>query len=89
MLLFAVGLLASVAIHEFGHFYPARKFGVRVSQFMVGFGPTLFSRKRGETEFGIKAIPLGGYVRIIGMLPPKPELTRGPFKNLINQTRST
>ncbi|MGA1329248.1 MAG: site-2 protease family protein, partial [Candidatus Nanopelagicales bacterium] len=58
--LFAAGLLLSVALHEFGHFYPARKFGVRVSQFMVGFGPTIFSRKRGETEYGLKAIPLGG-----------------------------
>jgi membrane-associated protease RseP (regulator of RpoE activity) len=87
--LFAAGLLLSVALHEFGHFYPARKFGVRVSQFMVGFGPTIFSRRRGETEYGIKAIPLGGYVRIIGMIPPRPEIKRGPFKNLINQARAT
>lgn len=86
---FAVGLLISVALHELGHFYPARKFGVRVSQFMVGFGPTLFSRQRGETEYGIKAIPLGGYVRIIGMIPPRPTLTKGPFRNLINQARET
>jgi membrane-associated protease RseP (regulator of RpoE activity) len=89
VLLFAAGLVLSVAIHEFGHFYPARKFGVRVSQFMVGFGPTLFSRQRGETEYGFKAIPLGGYVRIIGMLPPRADLRRGPFKNLINQARAT
>lgn len=89
VVLFAVGLLLSVALHEFGHFYPARKFGVRVSQFMVGFGPTLFSRKLGETEYGFKAIPLGGYVRIIGMIPPRPAINRGPFKNLINQSRET
>jgi membrane-associated protease RseP (regulator of RpoE activity) len=88
-MLFAMGLVLSVAIHEFGHFYPARKFGVRVSQFMVGFGPTIFSKQRGETEYGFKAIPLGGYVRIIGMLPPRAELQRGPFKNLINQARAT
>lgn len=86
---FVIGLLISVALHEFGHFYPARKFGVRVSQFMVGFGPTLFSRRRGETEYGIKAIPLGGYVRIIGMIPPRPQIRRGPFRNIINQTRET
>jgi len=89
VLTFVIGLLISVALHEFGHFYPARKFGVRVSQFMVGFGPTLFSRQRGETEYGIKAIPLGGYVRIIGMIPPRPQIRRGPFRNIINQTRET
>src|SRR5699024_9289990 len=48
---------------------PAKKFGVRVTQYMIGFGPTLFSRTRGETEYGIKAIPLGGYIRMIGMFP--------------------
>lgn len=89
VVLFALGLLLSVAIHEFGHFYPARKFGVRVSQFMVGFGPTLFSRKRGETEYGLKALPLGGYVRIIGMIPPRAPITRGPFKKMINDARDT
>lgn len=46
---------------------------MRVPQFMVGFGPTLFSRKRGETEYGIKAVPLGGYIRIVGMIPPAEE----------------
>ncbi|MGY1609069.1 M50 family metallopeptidase [Geodermatophilus sp. SYSU D00700] len=70
---FFVGLLASIAFHEAGHFWWARKFGMRVPQFMVGFGPTLFSRRRGETEYGIKAIPLGGYVRIVGMIPPAEE----------------
>lgn len=89
VVVFVLGLLLSVALHEFGHFYPARKFGVRVSQFMVGFGPTLFSRKRGETEYGLKGIPLGGYVKIIGMIPPRLALERGPFRNLINQARET
>jgi membrane-associated protease RseP (regulator of RpoE activity) len=65
-----VGLLVSVALHEVGHMVPAKRFGVRVSQFMVGFGPTLWSRQRGETEYGIKGILLGGYVRLIGMFPP-------------------
>ncbi|GAA4306789.1 site-2 protease family protein [Klenkia terrae] len=63
-------MLFSIGFHEFGHFYWARKFGMRVPQFMVGFGPTLFSRRRGETEYGVKWIPLGGYIRIVGMIPP-------------------
>src|SRR5690554_5621779 len=67
---FVVGLLVSIALHEVGHMVPAKRFGVRVSQYMVGFGPTLWSRTRGETEYGLKAIPLGGYVRLVGMLPP-------------------
>jgi membrane-associated protease RseP (regulator of RpoE activity) len=67
---FAVGLLFSIGFHEFGHFYWARKFGMRVPQFFVGFGPTVFSRRFGETEFGIKGVPLGGYIRIVGMIPP-------------------
>jgi membrane-associated protease RseP (regulator of RpoE activity) len=70
---FAVGLLFSIGFHEFGHFFWARKFGMRVPQFFVGFGPTVFSRQRGETEFGIKAVPLGGYIRIVGMIPPAEE----------------
>jgi membrane-associated protease RseP (regulator of RpoE activity) len=70
VLIFAVGLLGSIALHEIGHMVPAKKFGVKVTQYMVGFGPTLWSRKRGDTEYGIKAIPLGGYIRMIGMVPP-------------------
>jgi membrane-associated protease RseP (regulator of RpoE activity) len=67
---FAVGLLFSIGFHEFGHFLWARRFGMRVPQFMVGFGPTVWARRRGETEYGIKAVPLGGYIRIVGMIPP-------------------
>ncbi|MGY1844254.1 M50 family metallopeptidase [Modestobacter sp. SYSU DS0875] len=67
---FAVGLLFSIGFHEFGHYFWARKFGMRVPQFFVGFGPTVWSRRRGETEFGIKAVPLGGFIRIVGMIPP-------------------
>ena len=70
VLIFAVGLLASIALHEIGHMVPAKKFGVKVTQYMVGFGPTLWSRKKGDTEYGFKAIPLGGYIRMIGMVPP-------------------
>lgn len=66
-----VGLMLSIALHEWGHFFPAKKFGVYISQFMIGFGPTIFSRKKGETEFGFKAIPLGGYVAMAGMYAPK------------------
>jgi len=69
VLVMVVGLLVSIALHEVGHMVPAKKFGVRVSQYMVGFGPTLWSRTKGETEYGVKAIPLGGYVRLVGMYP--------------------
>jgi membrane-associated protease RseP (regulator of RpoE activity) len=71
VLIFAVGLLVSIGLHEVGHMVPAKKFGVKVTQYMVGFGPTLWSRKKGDTEYGLKAIPLGGYIRMIGMVPPR------------------
>lgn len=70
ILFLVVGLLVSVGIHELGHLIPAKRFGVKVSQYFIGFGPTLWSRTRNGTEYGIKAIPLGGFVRIAGMLPP-------------------
>jgi membrane-associated protease RseP (regulator of RpoE activity) len=66
---FVVALLLSVVLHEAGHFVTARRFGMKATQFFVGFGPTLWSRQRGETEYGIKAIPAGGYVKIVGMTP--------------------
>ena len=66
---FVVALLVSVMLHEAGHFVTARRFGMKATQFFVGFGPTVFSRRRGETEYGVKAIPAGGYVKIIGMTP--------------------
>lgn len=71
VVLVALGIGLSIALHEIGHLVPAKAFGVRVTQYMVGFGPTLFSRRRGETEYGIKAVPLGGYIRMIGMYPPR------------------
>ena len=77
----ALGLLVSIALHEWGHYYPAKKFGVYISQFMIGFGPTLFSRRRGDTEYGIKAIPLGGYVAMAGMYAPQ-----GPDKKTETST---
>src|ERR671928_17595 len=72
IVVFVVGLLFSIAWHELGHLSTAKLFGIRVPQYMVGFGPTLWSRRKGETEYGIKAVPLGGYIRMIGMFPPKP-----------------
>jgi membrane-associated protease RseP (regulator of RpoE activity) len=80
ILIFAIGLLASIALHELGHMAPAKKFGVRVPQYMVGFGPTLWSRVKGETEYGLKGIPLGGYIRMIGMFPPNPKGVQDPEK---------
>ena len=69
VLAFVVGLLGSVMLHEAGHFLTARRFGMKATQFFVGFGPTLWSRTKGETEYGVKAIPAGGYVKIVGMTP--------------------
>lgn len=65
--IFVVALLGSVMLHELGHFLTAKKFGMRVTQFFVGFGQTLWSTFRGETEYGVKALPLGGFVKITGM----------------------
>lgn len=65
-----IGLLLSVGAHELGHLVPAKIFGTKVSEYFIGFGPKLWSTKRGETEYGVKALPVGGYVRIVGMIPP-------------------
>lgn len=70
VLILVVVLALSIALHEIGHLVPAKRFGVKVTQYMIGFGPTIWSRRRGETEYGIKALPLGGYIRMIGMFPP-------------------
>lgn len=69
ILAFVFALLFSVMVHEFGHYLTARRYGMRVSEFFLGFGTRIWSKKRGETEFGIKAIPAGGYCRIEGMTP--------------------
>ncbi|MFT4224944.1 M50 family metallopeptidase [Micropruina sp.] len=69
-LLFFACILVSIALHEIGHMVPAKAFGIRVPKYFVGFGPTLWSTTRGETEYGVKWIPLGGYVRLMGMYPP-------------------
>ena len=67
VLAFVVALLFSVMVHEAGHYLTAKKFHMRVTEFFLGFGTRLWSFQRGETEFGIKAIPAGGYCRISGM----------------------
>ncbi len=95
VLVVALGVALSIALHEIGHLVPAKKFGVKVTQYMVGFGPTVWSKRSGETEYGVKAIPLGGYIRMIGMFPPKPgdpegqlrASSTGRFSQLMDQAR--
>jgi membrane-associated protease RseP (regulator of RpoE activity) len=69
IVVFALGILVSVALHEAGHAGTARAFGMKVTRFFIGFGPTLFSFRRKETEYGVKAIPAGAFVKIVGMTP--------------------
>ncbi|MFI7060897.1 M50 family metallopeptidase [Kribbella sp. NPDC050124] len=96
IVLFVAGILISVGLHELGHMVPAKAFGMKVTQFFVGFGRTVWSVKRGETEYGIKAIPAGGFVRIIGMMPPAkgedPTKVRkantGPIQSMVENARS-
>jgi membrane-associated protease RseP (regulator of RpoE activity) len=90
----AIGIAVSIALHEVGHLVPAKLFKVRVTKYMIGFGPTLWSKHKGETEYGIKAIPLGGYVSMIGMYPPNKEdgtvrpSSTGMFQTLATEARS-
>ncbi|MFC4590962.1 M50 family metallopeptidase [Sphaerisporangium corydalis] len=94
-LLFFLGMMISIGLHEIGHLVPAKLFGVKVTQYMVGFGPTLWSTRRGGTEYGVKWIPLGGYIRMIGMLPPRASddpgklrtMSTGPWQGLIESAR--
>ena len=73
VVMFVTAILASIGLHELGHMIPAKKFGGKVTQYFIGFGPTVWSKQVGETEYGVKAVPLGGYVKIVGMLPPEAE----------------
>ncbi len=66
-LIFLAALMVSVMLHETGHFVTAKRFGMKCTQYFVGFGPTIWSTQRGETEYGVKALPLGGFVKITGM----------------------
>ncbi len=70
VVVFVVAILVSIGLHELGHMIPAKAFGGKVTQYFIGFGPTVWSKQVGETEYGFKAVPLGGYVKIVGMLPP-------------------
>jgi membrane-associated protease RseP (regulator of RpoE activity) len=96
VLFIALGISVSIALHELGHLIWAKKFGVKVTHYMVGFGPTVWSRQRGETEYGLKAVPLGGFIRMIGMFPPKPGAdpsmlrasSTGRFSQLMDQART-
>lgn len=95
VLVVVVGLAVSIGLHEIGHLLPAKRFGVRVGQYMIGFGPTLFSKRRGETEYGVKAIPLGGYISMSGMYPPAKsggqarDASTGFFDTLVQEARDT
>lgn len=96
IIIFAFLIALSIALHELGHFMPAKKFGVKITEFMIGFGPAIWKKTKGETTYGFKLIPLGGYVRMIGMLPPSkndPEgyiraTTTGRFATMISDARN-
>ncbi len=83
VVLFAVGIGISIALHEAGHMYSAKAFGMKVRRYFIGFGPTLFSFRRGETEYGLKLIPAGGFCDIAGMTAleelPDPEDRKRAF----------
>ena len=90
----ALGILVSIGLHEVGHLVPAKRFGVHVGQYMIGFGKTIWSRRFGETEYGLKAIPLGGYISMAGMYPPEREggsaraSSTGFFQTLVQDART-
>jgi len=96
VLLFTFGVAASIGLHEVGHLVPGKLYNVKITQYFVGFGRTVWSRRRGETEYGLKAIPLGGYVKLVGMLPPAPDqdpakartTNTGIFAQLVSDARA-
>ncbi|WP_307861090.1 site-2 protease family protein [Microbacterium sp. SD291] len=85
-----IGLGLSIGLHEIGHLVPAKLFGVRVGQYMIGFGPRLWSRRIGETEYGFKLLPLGGFISMSGMYPASASAgpAKGLFRSLIQDARS-
>lgn len=87
-LVMLLGIGLSIGLHEVGHLVPAKLFGLRVPKYMIGFGPTLLSWKRGETEYGVKLLPLGGYITMIGMYPPAKDGTERPTRTGIFQQLS-
>ncbi|MGV2903534.1 M50 family metallopeptidase [Microbacterium sp. AGC62] len=90
ILFMLIGLGLSIGLHEVGHLVPAKLFGVRVGQYMIGFGPRLWSKRIGETEYGFKMLPLGGFISMSGMYPPSKSSGRasGLFRSLIQDARS-
>ncbi len=95
IVLFALLIGISIALHELGHLIPAKRFGVKVTEYMIGFGPSLWTRQSGETRYGFKLFPLGGYIRMIGMIPPAKgdppgtvrSMTTGRFATMIADAR--
>jgi membrane-associated protease RseP (regulator of RpoE activity) len=87
ILIVLLGIALSIGLHEIGHLVPAKIFGVKVRQYMIGFGPTVWSKTKGETEYGVKAIPLGGYILMTGMYPPERKPYKGPFSSWISDAR--
>ncbi len=88
ILFMLIGLALSIGLHEVGHLVPAKLFGVRVGQYMIGFGPRLWSKRIGETEYGFKALPLGGFISMSGMYPPSRGPAKGLFRALVQDARS-
>lgn len=90
ILFMLIGLGLSIGLHEVGHLVPAKLFGVRVGQYMIGFGPRLWSKRIGETEYGFKMLPLGGFISMSGMYPPSKNSgpASGAFRSLIQDARS-
>lgn len=90
ILFMLIGLGVSIGLHEVGHLVPAKLFGVRVGQYMIGFGPRLWSKRIGETEYGFKMLPLGGFISMSGMYPPSKNsrAATGVFRSLIQDARS-
>lgn len=87
-----VGIGVSIGLHELGHLSFAKLFGVKVTQYMIGFGNTIWSRRKGETEYGVKAIPFGGYIAMIGMFPPQADgsqRSRGAIGRMIDSARQS
>ena len=76
ILIFIIILLVLVLVHEFGHFFTAKKFGIRVDEFGFGFPPKLFSFKKGETEYSFNLLPIGGFVKIFGKTEKTEVLTK-------------
>lgn len=91
ILVLGFALAVSIGLHEIGHMWPAKKFGVKVPKYMIGFGPRIWGIKRGETEYGVRLLPLGGYVLLSGMNPPRNDQRNSRamiwYKNMVEWAR--